>query len=83
MKTTSFDQIFGQVARETEKAICLTAWVQWGNGAAKAKDVWFPKSTIRERLADSIIVAHDMVYSISMRNAFKGYPMEFAVSASL
>ena len=33
------------ITKETEKAICVNVSVNWGEGAWKTKDIWFPKST--------------------------------------
>ena len=72
--------ICGKIARETEKAICLTTLVQWGAGKVMQKDVWFPKSTVIATTENGVEVKHDMAYSISCRNMFKGYVMEFVNS---
>lgn len=77
MKTTF---ICGKIARETEKAICLTTLVQWGDGKNIQKDVWFPKSTVIATTENGVSVKHDMAYSISCRNMFNGYVMEFVNS---
>ena len=44
------------------------------------KDVWFPKSTVIATTENGVEVKHDMAYSISCRNMFNGYVMEFVNS---
>ena len=70
----------GQIARENETAICLTPLVQWGAGKVMQTDVWILKSTVIATTENGIEVKHDMAYSISCRNMFKGYVMEFVNS---
>ena len=72
--------ICGTIARETEKAICLTTLVQWGSGKEHTKDVWFPKSTVLDTTKNGIEVKYEMAFSIICQNTFHGYDMKFVNS---
>ena len=72
--------ISGKIARETEKAICLTTLVQWGAGKVMQKDVWFPKSTVIVTTENGMEVKYEMAFSIICQNTFHGYDMKFVNS---
>lgn len=70
-----------KVARETEKAYCLTVAVSW-NGNGHVKDVWFPKSVCELKDVDydsqpRAFVADWFLRKAEGSNAFKGYAMRF------
>ena len=72
--------ICGTIARETEKAICLTTLVQWGAGKVIQKDVWFPKSTVIATTKNGVEVKYEMAFSIICQNNLHGYDMKFVNS---
>ena len=58
--------------------------VNWGSGGARPKDIWVPKSTIKNVTQQgktlTLNMKKSMAQSISNNNSFKGYPMEFTFS---
>ena len=73
---------FNSITKETEKAICINVMVSWGDGNAKTKDVWFPKSTCEVIGSNSIMVADWMIEKTCNANAFHGYTMGFMMCSN-
>lgn len=77
--------VINSVGRQTEKAIQVNTSVNWGDGGARPKDIWVPKSTIGRITKNkngslTLEMKKSMANSISKNNSFKGYPMEFTFS---
>lgn len=77
MKTTIINH---GIVKETEKSICCTVIVNWGEGNWKEKNIWFPKSLCeirRENGTEWIDVEEWFTDKLSRENSFHGYRMNF------
>lgn len=63
------------VKKETEKAICLECEVSWNSGSSKLRDIWFPKSVIKDLDEHMCDVADWFLNKVEAEGAFKGYAM--------
>lgn len=69
-----------ELVKETEKAVCLKCRVYWGLGKNHEKDMWFPKSVIT--MYDDLYAVAEWFYEkTAWANRFKGYEMNFELSA--
>ena len=63
--------------KATEKAILLNCLVCWGDGNAKEKEIWFPKSVINGKINEETYnIKAWFCDKLSEQNAFKGYRMK-------
>ncbi|MBP5589251.1 MAG: hypothetical protein J6X26_01805 [Bacteroidales bacterium] len=76
-------EILGTLLRETEKALLVRFIVSWGDGRGHEKDLWLPKSVVKERgfntpdQQESFHIFGWFVDKLAQQNAFKGYRMKF------
>ena len=74
------DIILHNIVKETEKSLCCTVVVNWGEGNWKQKDIWFPKSlcdVFNFNGKDWVSVENWFIDKLSRENSFKGYRMNF------
>ena len=76
MKTTTYSKIFHEgIKKESEKAICLECEVSWNCGQPKRRDIWFPKSVVKDLDEHMCDVADWFLNKVEAEGGFKGYAM--------
>ena len=70
------------IDRQTEKAIQVTAKVNWNGGTPKSKQLWFPKSSVKNVNKSMMMgVSSKMFNAKRYEGSFKGYTMNFQTAA--
>lgn len=69
--------VINGISKESEKAICVRAMVNYNDNASKEREIWLPRSVVTVT-GDNVASVEDwFLDKCSLQNAFHGYRMNF------